>query len=106
MNGLPRVLGSRCLAVVIAILVGALVAAPAATASPVVAPVSASTAFQGGAATASSSWTFSGLGFGHGVGTSQYGARAMADRGRTAQQILAFYYRGTTYDAVPDNRSA
>lgn len=98
-------LGSRCLAVVIAVLVGALVAAPAATASPVMAPVSARTALQGGAAAASSSsWTFSGSGFGHGVGMSQYGARAMADRGRTAQQILAFYYQGTTYDAVPDTQ--
>ncbi|WP_156466211.1 SpoIID/LytB domain-containing protein [Janibacter sp. Soil728] len=47
-------------------------------------------------------WTFSGAGFGHGVGMSQYGALAQAKAGRSAQQILAFYYRGTTYDAAPD----
>ena len=50
-------------------------------------------------------WTFSGAGFGHGVGMSQYGALAQAKAGRSAQQILAFYYRGTTYDAVPDTQT-
>lgn len=52
--------------------------------------------------TAAPSWTLSGSGFGHGVGMSQYGALAQAKAGRSAQQILAFYYSGTTYDAVPD----
>ncbi|MCL9637878.1 SpoIID/LytB domain-containing protein [Bacillus zanthoxyli] len=41
--------------------------------------------------------TLSGLGFGHGVGMSQYGAKAMADQGKTYQDILSFYYPGTTY---------
>lgn len=50
-------------------------------------------------------WSFSGAGFGHGVGMSQYGALAQAKAGRSAQQILAFYYRGTTYDAVPDTQT-
>lgn len=44
-----------------------------------------------------------GSGFGHGVGMSQYGARALAEKGYSAQRILAHYYRGTTYDAVRDD---
>ncbi|MBO4976419.1 MAG: SpoIID/LytB domain-containing protein [Lachnospiraceae bacterium] len=35
-----------------------------------------------------------GGGYGHGVGMSQNGARNMAAEGRTAQQILAFFYQG------------
>ncbi len=37
-----------------------------------------------------------GHGFGHGHGMSQYGAQGAAKQGRTHQQILAFYYPGTT----------
>jgi stage II sporulation protein D len=37
-----------------------------------------------------------GRGFGHGKGLSQYGAEGAARQGRTHQQILAFYYPGTT----------
>jgi stage II sporulation protein D len=36
-----------------------------------------------------------GRGFGHGVGMSQWGAYAMAQQGRSYQQILSHYYRGT-----------
>jgi peptidoglycan hydrolase-like amidase len=38
----------------------------------------------------------SGSGWGHSVGMSQYGARAMAQAGRSAAQILAHYYSGTS----------
>ncbi len=51
------------------------------------------------------SWSFVGSGFGHGVGMSQYGARELANQGKSAREILAFYYRGTTYDPVVDNRT-
>ena len=37
-----------------------------------------------------------GHGFGHGHGMSQYGAQGAAKQGLTHQQILAFYYPGTT----------
>ncbi len=37
-------------------------------------------------------WVLRGRGWGHGVGLSQLGARRMAKKGRTAQQILDFYY--------------
>lgn len=40
-------------------------------------------------------WLFSGTGFGHGIGMSQYGAKAMANDGKTYREILAFYYPGT-----------
>ena len=44
---------------------------------------------------APATFTIKGSGFGHGIGMSQYGARAQAVAGRTAAQILAFYYHGT-----------
>lgn len=38
-------------------------------------------------------WTFiAGRGYGHGVGMCQYGALAMARNGRSARQILSYYY--------------
>ncbi|GAA4772419.1 SpoIID/LytB domain-containing protein [Citricoccus nitrophenolicus] len=40
------------------------------------------------------SFTVQGSGWGHGAGMSQYGARAMAAGGRTAEQILQYYYTG------------
>ena len=40
--------------------------------------------------------TAKGAGFGHGIGMSQYGAYGQAKAGRSAAQILAHYYRGTT----------
>ena len=48
------------------------------------------------------SFTFSGAGYGHGVGMSQYGARGMARDGYTATQIVTHYYSGTTVNSVPD----
>ncbi|MGE4548435.1 MAG: SpoIID/LytB domain-containing protein [Intestinibacillus sp.] len=42
----------------------------------------------------STSFTFSGRGWGHHVGMSQYGAKAMADQGKNYEQILKFYYTG------------
>ncbi|MBI2774028.1 MAG: SpoIID/LytB domain-containing protein [Chloroflexi bacterium] len=39
-------------------------------------------------------FTFTGKGFGHGVGMSQWGMQGMALAGKTAREILAYYYRG------------
>ena len=39
---------------------------------------------------------FTGYGKGHGVGLSQYGAKAYAERGWTYDKILAHYYKGAT----------
>lgn len=44
---------------------------------------------------------FTGHGWGHGVGMSQYGAYGYAQHGWTAQQILAHYYPGTTAGKAP-----
>jgi len=41
-------------------------------------------------------YTFIGGGFGHGVGMSQYGSYRLARLGWSPEQILAFYYPGTT----------
>ncbi|OIO56859.1 MAG: hypothetical protein COX57_08425 [Alphaproteobacteria bacterium CG_4_10_14_0_2_um_filter_63_37] len=39
-------------------------------------------------------WVFEGGGFGHGVGYSQWGGKAMGDDGKNYDQILSFYYQG------------
>jgi stage II sporulation protein D len=44
---------------------------------------------------AATSFTFSGAGWGHGVGLSQYGAQAMAASGASTTEILQHYYTGT-----------
>lgn len=46
-------------------------------------------------------FTFEGRGFGHGVGMSQYGAYGAARAGRSAQAIIAHYYRGTSLAVLP-----
>ena len=35
------------------------------------------------------------IGYGHGVGMSQYGAEGMAQEGYNYQEILKYYYSGT-----------
>ncbi|MCM3554231.1 cell wall-binding repeat-containing protein [Janibacter melonis] len=75
---------------------------------PMAAPTSAAPPGRAPAADAAvvvpAQWQISGSGFGHGVGMSQYGAKHLADEGWSARQILAHYYAGTTYDAVPDTQ--
>lgn len=39
---------------------------------------------------------FYGHGYGHGLGMSQWGARKMAELGKTYEEILLFYYKGTS----------
>lgn len=41
-----------------------------------------------------------GRGWGHGVGMSQWGAKAAADRGLTTEQILRFYFPGTEITTI------
>ena len=38
---------------------------------------------------------FTGKGFGHGVGMSQWGAKEMAEEGYSFKQILSHFYKGT-----------
>ena len=45
-------------------------------------------------------FTVTGSGWGHMVGLSQYGARAMAVAGNTASQITGFYYANTTVQTL------
>lgn len=51
---------------------------------------------------AESSYTFTGGGYGHGVGLSQYGACGMAQSGSNYVQILTHYYSGTTVSTVAE----
>ncbi len=48
-------------------------------------------------------YAFVGGGFGHGVGLSQYGSYNLAKLGWSAEQILAFYYPGTTIQPLNDS---
>lgn len=45
--------------------------------------------------TAPLSYTFTGTGWGHGVGMSQFGAMTLAKNGKTYTEILSLYYPGT-----------
>lgn len=47
---------------------------------------------------------FFGSGYGHGVGMSQIGARGQALEGKTAVEILNYYYPGTSVTPYPDNQ--
>ncbi|MEN9516339.1 MAG: hypothetical protein RLZZ159_205 [Actinomycetota bacterium] len=47
---------------------------------------------------------FFGSGYGHGVGMSQIGARGQALEGKTAVEILNYYYPGTAVTPYPDNQ--
>ena len=47
-------------------------------------------------------FTFFGGGWGHGTGMSQYGALGRAEAGFTYEEILAFYYDGTSLTTDPD----
>lgn len=46
-----------------------------------------------------SQWVIRGRGWGHGVGMSQWGAMAMAERGHTFDEILKYYYQGITIES-------
>lgn len=43
-----------------------------------------------------------GKGFGHGVGMAQWGAFGMAEAGKSADEILEFYYRGAQFASIAD----
>ena len=53
-------------------------------------------------ANAVNQFKFSGSGFGHGVGLSQIGAKAMAMEGKSAEEILKYYFTGVTIEPVTD----
>src|SRR4051794_30768705 len=54
-----------------------------------------------GPAAASTRFTLTGHGWGHGIGMSQYGALGYAQHGWTHEQILLHYYTGTTIGLLP-----
>lgn len=46
-------------------------------------------------------WEFDGGGWGHGLGLSQFGALGQAQDGRDAEEILQYYYQGTSLGSMP-----
>lgn len=52
---------------------------------------------------APANFAFSGSGWGHGIGMSQWGAYAMANEGKTAAEILTYYFSGTNIGPAVDN---
>jgi len=49
---------------------------------------------------ADGAYVFSGRGYGHGLGLSQWGAKALADKGYNAGQILSYYYKDVTIESM------
>jgi stage II sporulation protein D len=47
-------------------------------------------------------YTFAGRGFGHGLGLSQWGAKALAEQGYNAAQILTYYYKDVSVESIGD----
>ncbi|MFN7250353.1 MAG: stage II sporulation protein D [Anaerobacillus sp.] len=47
---------------------------------------------------------FSTIGYGHGVGMSQYGANSMAKDGKNYKEILEYYYRGIEIEDLKSNQ--
>ena len=52
---------------------------------------------------APANFAFSGSGWGHGIGMSQWGAYAMANAGKTASEILTYYFTGTEIGPAIDD---
>src|SRR5256885_11878963 len=85
-------------------LVACLVAATAGSAAAGAnAPVCTGTCFSAPAGSGAL-FVFTGHGWGHGVGMSQYGAYGYAQHGWTSEQILSHYYPGTTLGPAPVSR--
>ncbi|HEY9856857.1 MAG TPA: SpoIID/LytB domain-containing protein [Stenomitos sp.] len=54
----------------------------------------------GGSGGRPAAFAFAGRGHGHGLGLSQWGAKALGERGYTYQQILAYYYPTTQLSSI------
>jgi SpoIID/LytB domain protein len=52
------------------------------------------------------SFAVRGSGWGHGAGMSQFGARAMAESGRSVEQILQYYYTGVDVTQSPSRAAS
>lgn len=54
--------------------------------------------------TVPATFSFQGAGYGHGVGMSQFGARGQALEGKSANDILRYYYSFVTVEPMVDNQ--
>jgi SpoIID/LytB domain protein len=75
------------------------------TADVIVAPrAHASTPSETYAVPDSGTFKLSGLGYGHGIGMSQFGAQGMGLLGKTYRQIMKFYFPGTSFAQTKPSR--
>lgn len=86
---------------VTALVAGALVAGVLAL---VASPARAANAVETYAVPSSRTFQLSGLGYGHGIGMSQFGAEGMGRLGKNYREILKFYYPGTSVAQVGAGR--
>ena len=49
--------------------------------------------------------TYHGGGYGHGVGMSQNGAKTMGEKGYTYEQMLSYFFEGTTLHNMYEHQS-
>lgn len=93
----PRLLRTMVLAVVVATLVGGLL-------SLIPTPAQAGRAVDAYSRPSSGVFRLDGLGYGHGIGMSQFGAEGMGQLGKGYRQIVKFYYPGTRLAKVSADR--
>ena len=100
---LPRRRSLRAVAVALvgAVLAGAGVVGGLAV---VAGPASAASAVEAYPVPGSGTFQLSGLGYGHGIGMSQFGAEGMGRLGKTYREIVKFYYPGTHLAEVSAKR--
>lgn len=97
---LSRAARPRALALLLAVAVGAALAPAGAVHAQVSTAVAASGEVV--ARPANGVFTVRGHGWGHGHGLSQWGAQGAASLGRSAEQIVSFYYPGTSRAVLPN----
>jgi stage II sporulation protein D len=99
-TGVTRVTG-----VTVAALVGALLPGLAAVvATPPAQAVQARSVTESYAVPSSGTLKLSGLGYGHGIGMSQFGAEGMGELGKSYRQIMKFYFPGTSFAQTKPSR--
>ncbi len=93
----PHLLRTAAIAVLVAALVGGFL-------SLVAAPARAGGAVEAYSRPSSGVFELEGLGYGHGIGMSQFGAEGMGRLGKGYREIVKFYYPGTRLAEVSSGR--
>ena len=88
----------------VAVVAGLVVTLAPALAVLTAGPVQAGKATESYPVPGTRTFKLSGLGFGHGIGMSQFGAEGMGQLGKTYRQIMKFYFPGTNFATVSGSR--